>query len=200
MNYTDIKNPYRYNVQHYPNYKNIDTRDVFQYDRLDEPITYVPYKDDVPMGNVMEDIFQKSKICPKKAKNTFFYPPNAPEFFKENSEFKEFYPHPCPNVLWYNTTFNMADDKRQSEILSSACCKIDAPQASPGYSQKTRAFTEDPECFFKNNQLQSSFANYAQTGPLRKVHKYVSSYDRDIDRVSCDKLSGKYSHKHATAL
>jgi len=200
MNYTDIKNPYRYNVPYYPNLKNIDTRDVFQYDRLDEPIKYKPYGDDVPMGKVMEDMFQKRSKCPKKSKNLFFYPPNAPEFFEENTEFKRFYPHPCPNVLWYNTTFNIPDDKRHSDVLSSACCTIDPPQASPGYSQKTRAYVKDPECFFKNNQLQSSFHNYAQTEPLRRVHKYVSSYDNNIDRVSCDTMPCESSHKHASAL
>lgn len=198
MNYTNIKCPYKYDVPYYPNLKTIDTRNVFEYDRLDEPITYSPYKDDVPIGDVMENTFQKK--CPKKAKNVFFYPRNAPEFFKENNEFKPFYHHPCPNVLWYNTTFNMADDKRHSELLSSPCCEVDNPQASPGYSQKTQFYDEDPECFFKNNQLQSSFHNYSQTEPLRKTHNFISSYDKEINRISCDKLPCKYSHKHSVAL
>lgn len=210
MNYTkyepyDIKNPNRFNVPYYPNYKTIDTRNVFEYDRLDEPIRYTPFCDDVPMGDVMEKTFQKK--CPKKAKNVFFYPPNAPQFFGPNGEPQQNYlialghkGFTCPNTQFYNTTFNMADDKRQSDILSSACCEVDKPQASPGFSQKTRFYKEDPECFFKNNQLQSSFNNYAQTEPLRKTHKYVSSYDQNINRVSCEDMPCTYSHKHSTAL
>jgi hypothetical protein len=202
MNYTksepyNIKCPTQFNVPYYPNLKNIDTRDVFKYERLDEPIIYPPFGGDVPMGDVMERTFHKK--CPKKSNNAFFYPENVQEFFKKNTEMKKIY-GPCKNLLWYNTTLNMADDKRHSEILSSPCCTIDSPQASPGFSQKTRAYSVDPECFFKNNQLQSSFHNYAQTEPLRKDHKYISSYDNQINRVSCEDLPCKSSHKHSTAL
>lgn len=198
MNYTNIKYPNKYDVPYYPNNKSINTRDVFQYERLDEPITYTPYKDDIPIGHVMEDTFHKK--CPKKSKNIFFYPPNAPEFFKKNNEMKKMYSYPSSNGLWYNTTFNDSDNKTQSDILSSSCCKLDRPQASPGYSQKTMAYKNDPECFFKNNQLQSSFNNYDQTEPLRRIHKYISSYDKKINRVNCEEMSYKSSHKHSVAM
>lgn len=203
MSYTKYE-PYNYKCptgyfeKYHPNYKKIDTRDVFQYDHQDENITYTPFLDDVPMGNVMEKTFHKK--CPQKSKNVFFYPPNAQEFFKKNTDYKQIYMYTCPYQKYYNSTFNQPNIKGQSDILSSACCKIDAPQASPGFSQKTRAYTEDPECFFKNNQLQSSFNNYAQTEPLRTVHKYISSYDKNVNRVSCDQLSCYSSHKDASAL
>ena len=201
MNYTDIKNPYDYNIPYFPNLKKNDTRNVFKYERLDEPILYIPYINGI-VGNAMEETFHKK--CPKSI-NTFFYPQNAQEFFNKNTEFKKIsYPITENNKfggkLWYNTTYNIPDDKKNSDLLSTPYCKIDPPESYPGYSQKIRKYPKDPECFFKNNQLQSSFHNYTQTEPLRTVHKYISSYDKNIDRVSCGNLPTNHSHKHATAL
>jgi len=182
MNYTksepyDIKHPEKYHVPYYPNFQTINEIDVFKNDHLDEPILYTPFKNDVPIGDVMEHTFHKK--CPITL-NAFFYPQSATEFFKKDDEIKNVYSYPCSNMPFYNTTTNLADDKRHSDILSSPC--------------------NDPENFFKNNQLQSSFNNYAQTEPLRKTHKYISSYDKNINMISCTPPPCSSSHRDASAL
>lgn len=150
--------PYPYTV----NTNKLDTRNVFKHNTDDMPIKYKPYCDDVPMGFVTENMFQRK--CAKKSNNPFFYPKNPLNFFEKNKEFKAFYPRPCClNLTYYNKAWNTRHIGGHPKILAD-CTNDDA---------------------FFNNTSGPVYPNKCMKQLETTVDPYVSAYHKRIDRVSC---------------
>jgi hypothetical protein len=146
-----------------PNTNELDTRNVFADDTGDMPIKYT-CDDDVPMGGPSERMFTTK--CPKKV-NHFFYPQDIQKFFGQN-EIPGVMPQEpcCNNLTYYNKAWNHRHTGTFMEIISDTTCD---------------------ESFFNDNS-GPMFSNECQTEPLRSVKKYVSAYDKKIDRISCEPL------------
>ena len=150
----------------------IDTRDVFADDKGAWSLTYECEKE---VGHPTKKMF--GQTCKTKV-NHFFYPENIEKFFQKT---KQPMPHPhepCANITYYNKGGNCAFRGKHQEVLSDTSCE---------------------DSFFNDNS-GPMFANKCQTNPLLCVNKYVSAYDKDVDRVSCGTLCCNSSFKGSSMI
>lgn len=174
MNPTDCPIP----IYSYTDNTPIYTKNVFANNNDDKSIRYKPYCNKLPIGDAMENMFQKK--C-SKTTNAFFYPDEPEKFFNKHADISSVYQldYCNDNVKFYNNAWNQRHVSSGSQKLYTDC---------------TNQYT------FFNNNSGPIYPNKCMKRPLTKTDKYISAYDKSVDRFTCKTLPCDLSFCDSAAI